>query len=163
MKNLALTLTACLLVTLALSATAATERWNYTAPFAQIFQIVADGTGGCGVLGVATNGHFFVAYLNKKGTPLYEKDFGAAVNCLGIARVTAKNLSYWVQSVAGSVLIHVNHKGVEQTISQVNSAYYPSGIIPFYKCEFSDKKGYFSSKVDLVPPSFWYVVRLTDK
>jgi hypothetical protein len=163
MKNSALTLTACLLFTLALSATAATERWNYTAPFVQIFQIVADGTGGCGVLGIATNGHFFVAYLNKKGTPLYEKDLGAAANCLGIARVTTKNLAYWVQSVAGSVLIHVNQKGVEQTISQVNFGYYPSAMLPFYNSNFSDKKGFFSSTQDLVPPNFWYVVRLTDK
>ena len=153
-------LSVSLLIILALSATAAINRWTYNTPFSKILQIVADGTGGCGVLGADTNGHHFIVRIDKKGIALYEKDLGASILCLGIAHVSPKGIAYWTRG-AEDVIIHVNKKGVEQTIAKPFSLYQP--CTGSYSSTYSDKKGYFSCRVDTQPPFGVKLVRITEK
>jgi hypothetical protein len=56
-----------------LAAWAATQRWSYDSAPA-IYQIMADGSGGCAYVRRETNSYYAVLWLDKKGTLLHRAD-----------------------------------------------------------------------------------------
>ena len=47
-------------------ASAVTQQWSYERPMAAVYQILGDGSGGCAISAVDTNGLHRVAWLNSK-------------------------------------------------------------------------------------------------
>ncbi len=157
MKTL-LTYVALLLSLSAMVVPAATFQWSADG-FAMINQIVADGKGGCAVLGT-NGGGFYIVWLDKKGVKIYEK---TVVNtCAGILSCDNKTLVY---NMLGSpyTLIAVDKKGVETTVS--DPAYNMRGVFmttPNQPNVPRDSKGFFTAQAP-TGPGTWRVARYTFK
>ncbi|MCX7002188.1 MAG: hypothetical protein NTV22_02815 [bacterium] len=74
MKALPMFVLAATLAALAsVTAFAVTEAWSYGDDIAAVYQILADGAGGCAMFGFSTNGQALVVWLDNKGAAKYTK------------------------------------------------------------------------------------------
>ena len=160
MKTTLLCCATCLLLLWAAAAPAATYQWSI-AGFANVYQILADGKGGCVVLGSTLGGQRIVR-LNKNGVIVYDKLLVGAMS-LGILSFDGKTLVYQQQTAAAGTLIVVDKKGVETTVSHEN--YDQMGhfsVSPYQPNNPSDKKGFFTMQKP-TSPGTWRVARYTYK
>ncbi|MCX7001765.1 MAG: hypothetical protein NTV22_00660, partial [bacterium] len=91
MKKSFLSYVAMLVLLYAVAAPAATFQWAVDG-FTSVMQIVADGKGGCAVLG-ANAGGMYVVWIDKKGAKLYEKTL-TGTSSMGILSFDGKTLIY---------------------------------------------------------------------
>jgi hypothetical protein len=127
-----------------IAVSAATPEWSYDATFGIIFQVVADGKGGCAVMGVQTNSSYHVAWLDKKGNVIYDKTLVPGGVVLNIYGASKKGLMFGIQTMAGPELITVDKDGVESGQAYpVNSLYFQVGVPPYGASITQDKKGFF--------------------
>jgi hypothetical protein len=139
-----------LLSALALGAFAATEEWRYGGTNV-IFQIIADGKGGCAVTrvidisGTSLNGD--VLWFDKKGQLLYQSGLSNII-AGGIAACTTENLVY-CDMRATNVVIHVTADGTATVLPAMAGTLNRIPIF-FYISDtrVSDKQGFFASESD---------------
>ena len=139
-------LTLCITVALGtLTVSAATPEWSYDGTFQQIFQVIADGKGGCAVVGVQTNSSYHIAWLDKNGDVKYAKTLPAGGGVIfGVYGADKKALIFGIQTVAGAELITVDKKGVESSQAfPVGALFYQVGVPPYGVSMTQDKKGFF--------------------
>jgi hypothetical protein len=130
------------------SARAATEAWTYSG-LTGIFQIVADGAGGCAITHTATrfmeNGE--VVWLDKKGALLYQAGISNVLHT-GILICTPKNLVY-SDMRATNLAIHVALDGTATLLPAAADTFNraPSQY-PIYQQFLADAKGFFAVRTD---------------
>jgi hypothetical protein len=133
------------LVLVTLPALAATEEWSTAEDWNIIYQVRADGKGGCAVFGVAVGG-YYIAWYDKHGDEIYNVTIPDGSH--GIYSCTKKTLSYSTQSVLDYEMVTVDRDGVATTVSQGNTDFLYIGIPPYQVSAVQDKKGYFVTKLN---------------
>ena len=130
-----------------ITAYAATEQWRFDG-WERILQVVADGSGGCALFRIETNGvAASVVWLDRDGQVKYEKENfleipGPIISC------TKKELIFSTTGTSTStlsvVILQVDKKGVEKETS--DPAYFLTSV--GYDQEpmnsVKDKKGFFA-------------------
>ncbi len=147
MKNTTLTILFLTVVfLLSFSANAATEDWTYDG-LSNIFQIVADGKGGCAMTR-STNSveNFELIWLDKTGTLIYQTTLSNIVSST-IIDCTPKQLLF-ADYRSRPVFIQVDNKGVETIVPSSAGKYNMlPGVelipVPVINSRIDDKKGYF--------------------
>ncbi|MCX7004049.1 MAG: hypothetical protein NTV22_12380 [bacterium] len=143
----------------AVAAPAATFQWAVDG-FISVMQIVADGKGGCAVLG-AYPGGMCVVWIDKKGAKLYDKTL-TGTSSMGILSFDGKTLIYPLTTSPMS-LVAVDKKGVETSVS--DAAYSMYGVflgMPYQPNVPRDSKGFFTVQTP-TGPGTWRVARYTIK
>jgi hypothetical protein len=159
MKTTLLCCATCLLMLWAAAAPAATYQWSVDG-FARVLQILADGKGGCVVLGNASSGERIV-WVNQKGAIVYDKTLTMGMS-LGIVTFDGKTLVYHYQMALGTLIV-VDKKGIETTVSDTD--YNLNGLLgtfPYQPVNGGDKKGFFTVQ-DPVMSGTMRVARYTYK
>jgi len=133
------------------AAFAVSEAWSYGDDLATVYQILADGAGGCAIFGITTNGQSIIAWLDKKGTALYTKRIASSY---GLAAASKKAIVYSSITAPPYVFIHVDNKGAETTITDapynlMTSLLFPTGLAQ----NQVDSKGFFAVKLPIAPGS----------
>jgi hypothetical protein len=146
-------------VLLTFCATAATEEWSTAEDWNIIYQVRADGKGGCAVFGVAVGG-YYIAWYDKHGDEIYNATIPGGSH--GIYSCTKKTLSYSRQGVLDYEMVTVDRDGVATTVSQGNTDFLYTGIPPYQVSAVQDKKGYFVTKLNKGTSKF-YVTRYSHK
>ncbi len=131
----------------------ATEEWTYDG-MSNIFQIVADGKGGCsftrlnGVLGGGT-ADFDIVWLDKKGALIYSAPMTNSTFPGMILGCTSKQLLF-ADKRPNPVFIQVDQNGVESIVPSPAGKYNMmpmSTLIPvsliIQDARITDKKGFF--------------------
>lgn len=137
---------------------AATLLWAVDG-FDAIYQMVADGKGGCAVAGVYL-GAPYIVWLDSAGNKVYQKTL--AVGTLGIVAFDGKNLVYHL-STSPMTLVTVDKKSNEKSVS--DPAYHMFGtfmITPYQPNRPFDKKGFFTAQAPTAPGT-WRVARYAYK
>ena len=142
---------------------AATVQWTYERPMADVLQMTSDGSGGCGILAVDTNGLIRVAWLGSKGEVLYEVVLPSGATSFGLMSCDKAGLLYSV--VAGSMwyLMYIDRRGGQTTILDPASNIMPTVFPAFYTSRFSDAKGFFATQKAMTPPNLARIVRYARK
>jgi hypothetical protein len=130
------------------SARAATEAWTYSG-LTGIFQIVADGAGGCAMTrmdsGDVQDGE--VVWLDKKGALLYQAGISNVLRG-GILVCTSKHLVY-SDLRATNLVIHVALDGTATVLpAAANTFNRSSAALPIYQQAMADAKGFFAIRTD---------------
>ena len=158
MKNFTLIVCLCIAVTGSCNKlNAATEQWSADGK-EMIFQVAADGKGGCALIRTETNSVYSILWVDKKGAEIYE----AVVSNASIISCSNKQLVY-SDHLNGSGIIQVDSKGGTTKISKPGEEAYSSyfgTIIP--GSVMSDKKGFFGVKMDILT-SRQKLVRFSNK
>lgn len=144
-----LVLTALLAALASVPAFAVTEAWSYGDDLSVVYQILADGAGGCAMFGITTNGESIIVWLDKKGTVNYTKRM---VSSYGLASVSKKEIVYSNFSVPPYVFTHVDKKGTETSVTDaafnlMTSMLFPTGLAQ----NQADSKGFFAIKLPTGP------------
>ena len=92
-------------------AAAATQQWTYERPMGQVYQILCDGSGGCAIMAMDTNGLIRIAWLDSKGVVLYEAVLPSGTSSLGVMSCDKSGMVYSVTTVSSAYLVCVNKKG----------------------------------------------------
>ena len=143
---------------------AATQAWTYERPMGAVLQILADGSGGCGIFAMDTNGCSRVAWIDSKGVVKHEAVLANSTNVFGLMSCDKSGLLYSIGWTGTNVLISVDKNGVVTTIADpTNQVSATLGIPAYFTSRFSDKKGFFATKMALVAPEFASVVRYSFK
>ena len=159
MNKTFLSYVAMLVLLYAVAAPAATFQWAVDG-FTSVMQIVADGKGGCAVLG-ANAGGMYVVWIDKKGAKLYEKTLTGTTS-MGILSFDGKTLIYQLTTSPMS-LVAVDKKGVETSVA--DAAYTMYGVffgMPYQPNVPRDSKGFFTAQVP-TGPGTWRVARYSFK
>ena len=145
------------------AAAAATQQWTYERPMSSIYQILTDGSGGCAIFAIDTNSLYRIAWLNSKGTVLYETVLPPGSSSLGLASCDKSGIIYSVVSGSSYSMVYVDKKGALTTVSDPAYQILP-GIFPsYYYTRASDKKGFFAMKTALAPPNISTLARYSYK
>ena len=151
MKKSFLSYVAMLVLLCAVAAPAATFQWAVDG-FTTVMQIVADGKGGCAVLG-AYPGGMCVVWIDKKGAKLYEKTL-TGTSSMGILSFDGKTLVYQLMT-SPMTLVAVDKKGVETSVA--DAAYMMYGVflgMPYQPNVPRDSKGFFTAQAPTGPGTF---------
>ena len=134
----------CFVIVLVATAVyAATEQWSIDGQ-CLIFQVVADGKGGCALTCSETNGAESVIWVNKKGGIIYQ----TIVSNVTIIACSNKQLVY-NDDLSDSKIVQVDVKKGTTVIEQANKKLYGSLLLNVtYASEMYDKKGFFAVKID---------------
>lgn len=141
-----------------ISTHAATLVWGIDG-FDTVYQIVADGKGGCAVVGVASSAPYIV-WLDSAGNIVYQRTL--TVSTLGIVAFDGKNLVYHL-ATSPMTLVTVDKKGTEKTVS--DPAYHLFGAfmgMPYQPNRPFDKKGFFTAQAP-TGSGTWRVARYSYK
>jgi hypothetical protein len=138
---------------------AATKQWSTPAHWSTIYQIVADGKGGCAVYGTGTGG-YFLAWYCKKGQEIYTTQLTGS--SAGIYACSKKSLAYNRQGTAHHEMIVVDTSGAETPVSENQVDFYYIGSSTHGVSVTHDKKGYFVPKRNM-DTGKTYVTRYTYK
>jgi len=158
MKKSFLSYVAMLVLLCAVAAPAATFQWAVDG-FVSVMQIVADGKGGCAVLGANASG-MYVVWIDKKGAKVYEKTL--ALSSMGILSFDGKTLVYQL-ATSPMTLAVVDKKGVETSVSDAAYSMYGVYVMSPYQPNVPrDSKGFFTAQVP-TGPGTWRVARYTFK
>jgi len=139
-----------LLATLAV--VAATEQWRYDG-WHIIYQVAADGTGGCALYRVTTNGSASVVWLDKNGQAQYDRVMEAAALINPIVYCSKKTgLAFTAftgnptNKVIGLVLVD---KKLKETVTTVPGKNVVPGSYPYGSTGTAnfDKKGFFVTEI----------------
>jgi len=131
------------------AAFAVTEEWSYGEDLAAVYQILADGAGGCAMYGITTNGQSIVVWLDKKGVAQYTKRF--ANSMYGLAAASKKEIVYSNASAPPMVFTHVDKKGIETTVTVASYNLVTSILGPAALSQNqADSKGFFALKLPMV-------------
>lgn len=132
---------------------AATEQWRYDG-WHIIYQVAADGTGGCAIYRITTNGSASVVWLDKDGQPKYGLVMNNQVPLLSpIIYCNKKNGLAFTMYMGSSTnkeigLVLVDKKLNETVITapgkHIIPAAYPYGSTG---TTTSDKKGFFAAEI----------------
>jgi hypothetical protein len=144
---------------LTFSAAAVTEEWSTRENWTIIYQVVADGKGGCAVFG-SVPGAYVIAWYDRKGDEIYDTTFTAP--SFGLYSCTKKSLSYSKYGGVDYEMIVVDKDGSETTVLQGNTDFSYIGIPPYQVSVVQDKKGYFVAKVNKGNGK-WFVTRYSHK
>jgi hypothetical protein len=144
----------------AVAAWAATQRWSYDST-PVIFQIVADGSGGCAYVRLETNTYISVLWLDRKGTLIYRVDL-ATNEPATIVRCTKKQLVYAAYQDSWR-FVQVANDGTATPITAGNNTL----TVPLLRQEMpvnvmADRKGFFGVLVT-IPGSRQTLVRFDNK
>ena len=142
---------------------AATVQWTYERPLSVVLQIMSDGSGGCGILAVDTNGLFCVAWLGSKGEVLYEVVLPSSVMSFGVMSCDKAGLLYSVVSGGMYYLMYIDRKGGQSVILDPASNIIPTITPAYFTSRFSDAKGFFATHQATAPPNLAWVVRYSRK
>lgn len=125
---------------------ASSEEWSVDGK-AIIYQIVADGKGGCAFTRAETNGPIEILWLDKKGGVIFQSALTALV-ARTILSCTQSQLVF-ADSRGVPVIFAVDKKGVSTLIETPNG--YTTGPMMMVGTEnfLCDKKGFFQRRVDL--------------
>jgi len=137
---------------------AATLEWAVDG-FAVIYQVVADGKGGCAVLGAYPGGPC-VVWIDSSGAKVYDRTL--TTSSLGILAFDGKNLVYHL-ATSPMTLVTVDKKGAERTVS--DPAYHMYGTYvaaPYQPSRAGDKKGFFTAQAP-TGAGTWRVARYSYK
>ncbi len=129
-------------------AQAATEQWTYSG-LTGIFQIVADGVGGCAMTRIigGFDDSCDVVWLNKKGELLYQDGISNVLRG-GILVCTPKNLVY-ADVRATNMVVHVAANGTATTLpAAAHTLNRPPLPYPIYWHLMADSKGFFAIRTD---------------
>jgi len=155
-----LILTTMVVACAATAALAVTEAWSYGDDLAAVYQILADGTGGCAMFGFATHGETIIVWLDKKGTATYAKRVASS---LGLASINKNGIVYSSSSAPPAAFTHVDKKGIETTVADAGFSLMPTMLFPTGLAQNpADSKGFFAMKAPTGPGSF-KVARFTYK
>ncbi|MCX7002191.1 MAG: hypothetical protein NTV22_02830 [bacterium] len=145
-----LVLAAALAALASVPALAVTEAWSYGDDLATVYQILADGAGGCAMYGITTNGQSIIVWLDKKGTATYTKRITNSM--YGLAAASKKEIVYSNATASPYVFTHVDKKGVETSVTDAafNLATTQLGP-PGLAQNQADSKGFFAIKLPLGP------------
>ncbi len=141
---------------------AATEQWRKD-PVGFIYQIVADGKGGCAYVYADTNFAFSVVWLDKKGEVKFQETLISFLPLHGpVILCTPKQLIY-SDAIGLPSLVQVDKKGVPAQVPSFKGYLYPvlGGGLP--KEKLTDKKGFFVVNVDTNAPLAESLVRYSKK
>ncbi len=158
MKKTFLSYVAMLVLLCAVAAPAATFQWAVDG-FTSVNQIVADGKGGCAVLGHNASG-IYIVWIDKKGAKVYEKTLTSS--SLGILSFDGKTLVYQLTTSPYS-LVAVDKKGVETSVA--DASYMMYGVFVMMQNQPNvprDSKGFFTAQSP-TGPGTWRVARYTFK
>jgi len=136
------------ILVLALRVSATSTAWSYQADAALFYQVVADGAGGCGIISITTNGAMCVVRLNKKGEETYRYQLGTS--SYGILTIGKKGMVF---SEIGSTpyrLIYADAKGQSIIVSSPGYSLLNT-MIPAFRSQMYDKKGFFAIEVPTGP------------
>ena len=121
MKNITFILCLCIAVIgFCIKLKAATEQWSADGK-AMIYQVAADGKGGCALIRAETNSVYSILWVDKKGAVIYE----AGVSNASIISCSNKQLIY-SDDLNGSGIVQVNSKGGTTKISNPGEEAYAS-------------------------------------
>jgi len=131
---------------------AVTEQWSVPAG-AHVYQTVADGSGGCAVYFVQTNGTGKVVWLDKKGQEKYSKTTIVSVTS-PILSCSKKQLIFNVFPTSSlPYVVSVDIKGNETEIKKDHEVVYSASLpgigglqVPY------DKKGFFVQSIKTNAP-----------
>jgi hypothetical protein len=126
---------------------AITEQWSVPAG-AIVYQTIADGTGGCAMYYVTTNGTGYIVWLDKKGQEKYRNTLIPA-GLSPVISCTKKMLIFTVYSTSSlHYAVAVDSKGVETEIKKDHAYMYPP-VLPGLGSNQSsaDKKGFFIQSI----------------
>ena len=158
MKNITFIVCLCIAVTgSCIKLNAATEQWEIDVQ-KMIFQVAADGKGGCVLIRMETNSVYSILWVDKKGAEIYE----AGVSNASIISCSNKQLVY-SDNLNGSEIVQVDSKGGTTKISRPNEEAYGSylgNMMP--GTVMSDKKGFFGVKMEMLT-SRQKLVRFSNK
>ena len=135
---------------------ALTEQWRHPVD-GEIFQVLADGKGGCGIAVLVTDDVFRVEWIDKKGEVLFDSGKMGGVFSIGtlsgpIHECTPRQLvftgtyffPYLIQVTrAGKILPAFALGGFV-----LGSPYSTTPIMSLPSSRFTDKKGFFVINVD---------------
>ena len=133
---------------IALRASAASTAWSYQADIMIFQQVVADGAGGCGIIAVSTNGLMYALRLNSKGAEIYRYQLG--VTSYGILTIGKKGMVFSEMGAPPYRLIYADAKGQSIVVSSPG-ANLLSTLMPTFRCQMYDKKGFFAIAIPSGP------------
>ena len=136
------------LVLAALRVSAVTTAWSYQADIVSFHQVVADGTGGCGIIGATTNGSLCVVRLNSKGEEIYRYQLG--VSTYGILTIGKKGMVFSEVGVPPYRLIYADAKGQSIVVSSPGYNLL-NMMMPTLRSRLFDKKGFFAFALPSAP------------
>lgn len=140
-------LTIAVVLTISAVVLALTEQWSIPTG-AMVYQAVADGSGGCAVYYIGTNGTGNLVWLDKKGQEKYRKTMVAG----GIAPIISFSKKVLVFNMFSTSILHyavaVDSKGNETEIKIPNEIVYPASLPGIGSLQLpSDKKGFFIQSI----------------
>ena len=139
---------ALLLATVCLPAAAATEQWTYDG-LTGVFQLVADGAGGCAMTRIGGSSMYSgeVVWLNNRGELIYQDGLSNTIYGGGIMVCTPAQLVYG--DVRGSnIVIHVSQSGAVTLPAEPNTMNTSPLYLPIYQHVLADSKGFFAVRTD---------------
>ena len=156
---------ACIIIVLGLAVTAAalTERWRYTSN-QRVFQLVADGGGGCALISIITNDLVRLVWLNKKGNQIMVIDpigmvfptEGPIHQCTPRGLLVAAGMPY-------PLLFQISSKGALTPVATLGGLLLGSPIVsPLPHSVYADRKGFFAININTTLQSY-AVIRYTYK
>jgi hypothetical protein len=138
-----------ILAVASLAVFAATEQWRYDG-WHIVYQVAADGTGGCAVYRVTTNGSASIVWLDKNGQAKYDRVseqvpllnpiiYCNKKNGLAFAAVTGSSTN----KVMGLILVD---KKLNESVMTAPGKHLMPGSYPYGSTGTSttDKKGFFA-------------------
>ncbi len=128
---------------------AATEEWNFDCGSNMVYQVYADGKGGAALVYAYTFTNATLVWLDKKGQTIFQTGL-SNLALMGIVGCTPKDLVYCDEySGVGQQIFHVDSKGQKDTLAADPNSFNSSfNLIPSYRNESKDKKGFFVSFTD---------------
>jgi len=130
-------------VLLTQTARAATEQWTFDGSNG-VYQVVADGAGGCAILRLLS-GSGEIVWLDKKGAILYQTGVSNII-AGSIAVCTPKDLVY-ADNRGSLAVYHVNKKGTVQKLdADPNTVNTVQTLFPLLYNNIADKTGFFAVK-----------------
>jgi hypothetical protein len=155
------TIVLVLLCALAATLYAATREWSVPVN-GQVFQVVADGKGGCAFVWVSGSSTGTVVWVDKKGAVKYQKAVVLLGPYSGIIKCTKKELVF-VDASGQSVIVQVDKKNQTSEISEPGKLLLGAGY-PYPASIPADKKGFFALSVDTNSPMpAFELIRYSDK
>lgn len=144
----------------AIPALAATQLWTF-GPVLAVYQVVADGSGGCAVGWIETNGFMFVTWLDKKGNEVFShrgSGFSPGGPVLGCNK---KQLVY--ADVPGLfTTVTVDRKGVATVVTALGAFLQEPPGSPSSRCKLDDPRGIFLVNMN-TNTGFQTLIRMSHK
>jgi hypothetical protein len=146
------TIIATVLIIISLTLRAATEQWRYDG-WHIIYQVAADGTGGCAIYRITTNGSASVVWIDKNGQAKYDRVMDQVPLISPIIYCNKKNGLAFVTFSTGPTnkvleMIMVDKK-LNESATTTPGRHIVPGSYPYGSTGTStfDKKGFFVTEM----------------